>query len=163
MRPATINVLLRREVKLYVGEMLAPLQQGDASLWDHSRKTPEFRTEQFLAGWPQVPPGTLSAIFVWQLFDLLPREALPEVMLKLYLCLEPKGVIFCLLREPYLQKGSETRWWLESLTTLGREGEGMKPFPHPAVTNREMERLIPTGSIKTFLTRSGWREALVIR
>jgi hypothetical protein len=34
----------------------------------------------------------------------------------------------------------------------------------PAVlTNREMERLLPSGSVKTFLTRSGRREILAVK
>ncbi len=159
----TLEVLVRRHAKIYVGELLAPLQKGDASLWDHSRKTPLFLTEPFLSQLPAIPAGSLSAIFSWQLFDLLPRDALAEVMLRLYLYLEPGGVLFCLLREPYLPKGAECQWWLESLTSVGREGEASKPFAYPAVTNREIERMIPKGSVKTFLTRSGWREVLIIR
>jgi len=105
----------------------------------------------------------LAAIFCWQLLDLLPRDSLATVVLQLYMYLQPGGVLFCLLREPYLPKGGEPNWWLESLTTLGRDGNGSKPFPYPALTNREMEKLIPTGSVKTFLTRSGWREFLAIK
>jgi hypothetical protein len=77
--------------------------------------------------------------------------------------LRPGGLLFCLLREPRLEKGSEMMWWLETLTTLGASREGRRPFSYPALTNREMERLAPAGSVKTFLTRSGRREVLVVR
>jgi hypothetical protein len=77
--------------------------------------------------------------------------------------LQPGGGLFCLLREPRLETGSDTQWWLESLTSLGSGHDGRRPFPYSAISNREMERLVPEGSVKTFLTRSGRREILAIK
>ncbi|HEV2177304.1 MAG TPA: hypothetical protein VGW33_08895 [Terriglobia bacterium] len=162
-RRATVEVLLRRGSTLHVADLISPVERGDPELWDRARKAPVFRTEVLLAQIPPIPAASLSAIFCWQLLDLLPRDALAAVVLHLYLYLEPNGVLFCLLRDPHLATGVEPHWWLESLATMGRDDEGTKPFPHPALTNREMEGLIPTGSVKTFLTRSGWREFLAIK
>ncbi len=81
----------------------------------------------------------------------------------MYLYLQPFGVFFCLLREPSLVRGMQTTWWLDDLTKLGRECGGSAPFAHAAITNREMERLTPVGSVKTFLTRSGVREVLAVK
>lgn len=160
---ATVEVLLRRGAKVYVADLVSPALQGDTRFWDRSRKTPIFRIDDFLAQLPKIPPASLSAIFCWQLLDLLPRDALAALVLQMYLYLQPNGVLFCLLREPYLPSGVEPIWWLETLTMLRKDSEGSKPFPYPALTNREMERLIPTGSVKTFLTRSGRREVLAIK
>lgn len=82
---------------------------------------------------------------------------------RLFSYLRPGGVLFAILREPYLAAGADATWWLENLTTLAMEREGNKPFPYPTVTNREMERLVPSGNVKTFLTRAGRREVLGIR
>jgi hypothetical protein len=46
---------------------------------------------------------------------------------------------------------------------LGSDVESDTPFPHPALTNREVERLVPGGNVKTFLTRSARREILAIK
>jgi hypothetical protein len=46
---------------------------------------------------------------------------------------------------------------------LGSEVESKVPFPYPALTNREIERLVPGGSVKTFLTRFARREILAIK
>ena len=162
-RRATVEVLLRRGARLHVADLISPVERGDPELWDRARKSPVFRTEGLLAQIPPIPAASLSAVFCWQLLDLLPRDALAAVVLHLYFYLEPNGVLFCLLRDPHLVHGVEPHWWLESLAAMGRDGEGVKPFPHPALTNREMEALIPTGSVKTFLTRSGWREFLAIK
>ena len=62
-----------------------------------------------------------------------------------------------------LATGADTRWWFESLTALGASPGAPHPFPYPAVTNREVERLFPGGNVKTFLTRSGRREILGIK
>jgi hypothetical protein len=77
--------------------------------------------------------------------------------------LYPSGVLFCHLREPYLVSGAESYSYFESLTVLGSTGESGKPFRYTALTNREMERLVPGGNVKTFLTRSGRREVLGIK
>jgi len=92
--------------------------------------------------------------------DLLPRDALPGLVAKLWSYIRPGGVLFCLLREPYLANGAETRWWFDSLMVLGSDVESKAPFPHPALTNREIERFIPSGNVKTFLTRFARREIL---
>ena len=116
-----------------------------------------------LAELPSLSSASVSVILCWQLLDLLPRDAVSDVLLFFHRLLEPGGVIFCLLREPRLEKGIESAWRMESLTTLVREHEGSKPFVYPALSNRDIERLIPTGSVKTFLTRSGWREVLAVK
>jgi hypothetical protein len=82
---------------------------------------------------------------------------------KLWSYIQPGGVLFCLLREPYLANGADTRWWFNSLMVLGSDAESDVPFPHPALTNREVERLVPSGNVKTFLTRSARREILAIK
>ena len=77
--------------------------------------------------------------------------------------LQPKGVLFSILREPSVTTGAETRWWFETLTVLGSSNTTQKPFRYPALTNREMENLFPGGNVKTFLTRSGRREVLGVK
>ena len=159
---ATVDVLLRRGAKLHVADLVTPLLKGEARLWDRSGKVPVFRVSELLAQFPAIPQGSLTLILGWHLLDLLPREAHGEVVSHWLSYLRPGGVLFCLLREPYLPKGADTLWWLEDLKTLATSREGSKPFPYPAVTIREMERLVPPGSIKTFLTRTGRREVLAI-
>ncbi len=163
VRQATVEVLLRRGAKVYVADLVSPALQGDSRFWDRRRKTPSFRIDDFLAQLPKIPPASVSAILCWQLLDLLPHDSLAALILQMYLYLQPAGVLFCLLREPHLPSGVEPIWWLETLTILRKDREGSKPFPYPALTNREMEQLIPTGSVKTFLTRSGRREVLAIK
>ena len=163
VRRATVEVLLARKVKLHISDVISPLQAGDTSLWNRAGKTPVFRTELFLAPFPSIEPGSLSAVFCWHLLDLLPREAQPAVVARLLSYLDEGGVLFCILREPYLPAGAEVVWRMENLTNLAPEKEGTKPFPYPALTNREMERLVAPGSVKTFLTRSGRREVLGIK
>jgi len=163
LRAATVRVLLGRCSKIYRGDLVSPLERQEASLWDRSGKTPVFRAEALLEELPPVPAGAISVIFGWQLLDLVPRDAIAEIVLRLHCLLEPGGVLFCLLREPRLETGSDPEWRLEDLTDLVRSREGSKPFPQPALSNRDLERLMPTGSVKTFLTRSGWREVLAIK
>ena len=163
VRQSTTEVFLRRGAKLYVGDLVSLALERDSRFWDHARKTPRFRTDDFLAQLPEIPAGSISAIFCWQLLDLLPRDALAPLVLQMYLYLQPGGVLFGLLREPYLTVGMEPVWWLESLNRLRRDGEGRRTFPYPALTNREMEKLIPTGAVKTFLARSGLREVLAVK
>jgi hypothetical protein len=159
---ATVDVLLRRGAKVHVADLLTPVLKGEARLWDRSGKVPVFRVAELLAQFPAIPRGSLTVILVWHLLDLLPREAHAEVVGHWLSYLQPGGALFCLLREPYLPKGAETLWSLETLNSLASSGEGKKPFPYPAITNREMERLVLPGSVKTFLTRGGRREVVAI-
>lgn len=163
LHSATVRVLLTRCGKLYRCDLISPLGPKEPSLWDRSAKTPVFRTEVLLTGLPEVPPASLSVIFCWQLFDLVPHDAIAEVALRFHRLLAPGGVLFCMLREPRLEKGADPDWQLEGLTDLVRVREGSKPFAYPALSNRELDHLIPTGSVKTFLTRSGWREVLAVK
>jgi hypothetical protein len=159
---ATVDVLLRRGAKVHVADLVTPVLKGEARLWDRSGKVPVFCVSELLAQVPAIPQGSLTVILGWHLLDLLPREVHAEVVGHWLSYLQPGGVLFCLLREPYLPKGAETLWWLENLKALASGREGSRPFPYPAVTNREMERLVPPGSSKTFLTRTGRREVLAI-
>jgi hypothetical protein len=161
--PATVQVLLRRGAKFYAADLMTPLLKGEARFWDRGRKTPTFLPLEFLAQLPHIPAGSLTAILSWNLFDLAPHESLPAIVTRLFSLLEPMGVLFCVLREPHAKAGVENRWWLETLTSFRREADSKKPFPYPAITNREIERLLPAASIKTFLTRSGQREILAMR
>lgn len=161
IRSATLRVLLQRSGRLYRGDLISPLARPN--LWDRTRKTPVFRTELLLAELPAVPLASLSAVFCWHLLDLLPRDALADVLLRFHKLLEPGGVLFCLLREPRLEKGADAEWEMNGLAGLVHFREGAKPFVYPALSNREIDRLIPTGSVKTFLTRSGWREVLALK
>jgi len=163
IRQSTVSILMHRGVKLYVADLLTPLQSEAAQLWDRSQKTPQFRLEAFLEQVPPIPPASLTAVFGWQVPDLAPRAVLPGFMARIISYLEPGGVFFCLLHEPHLPEGAGTTWWLESLTTLGSRCDANRPFPYPPITNREMERLNPGGSVKTFLTRSGLREVLALK
>jgi len=160
---STLDVLLLRGAKLYLSDLITPVQQTDSVFWSRAGKTPVFLVDDFLAQIPPIPEESLSAVCCWGLLDLLPREALPRVVERFHSYLQPGGVLFSILREPSLAAGAETRWWLESLTVLGSNDRSQKPFPYPALTNREMERLFPGGNVKTFLTRSGRREVLGVK
>jgi len=161
IRSATMRVLLGRSGRLYSGDLISPLKRPD--LWDRARKIAVFRTEVLLAELPPVPAASLSLVLCWHLLDLLPREALADVLLYIHKLMEPGGVLFCLLREPRLDKGADSAWELDGFTGLARPHEGGAAFPYAALSNREIDRLLPTGSVKTFLTRSGWREVLVVK
>ncbi|MGH9345207.1 MAG: hypothetical protein ACRD19_15790 [Terriglobia bacterium] len=161
--PATLQLLLGRGAKFYAADLMTPLFQGDARFWDRSGKTPVFLPSEFLALLPPIPAGSLTAIFSWNLLDLAPHEALPDIVTRLFSLLQPLGLLFCVLREPQAKTGVEHRWWLESLTAPRSEADSKRLFPYPAITNREIERLLPEASIKTFLTRSGRREILAMR
>ena len=160
---STVQVLCQRGAKVHVADLISPAQDGAPAFWDRSKKIPVFFADLFLQQLPDIPPGSLSGVLCWHLFDLLPREALPMVVGRLFEYVTPGGALFCLLREPYLALGAGVVWWLENPTTLASSGENNKPFPHPALTNREMERLVPTGIVKTFLTRTGRREVLATK
>lgn len=160
---ATVDVLLRRGAKIHLADLITPALTNDPTLWDCSGKVRRFRTNEFLVQLPALTPGSLSVVLAWHLLDLLPRDPLPELIHHFQSYLQPGGMMFCLLREPYLPAGADMMWWLDSLTTLATEREGQRAFPYPALTNREMERLASSGSVKTFLTRTGRREVLVMK
>jgi len=157
---STLDVLLLRGARLYVADLVTPALQNNGAFWSRRGKTPVFLADDFLAQIPVIPPDSVSVICCWGLLDLLPRVALPALVERFHSLLRPGGVLFCILREPYLTAGAETRWWFETLTVLGTTNGNKMPFPYPALTNREMERLFPGGDVKTFLTRSGRREVL---
>jgi len=160
---STLDVLLLRGAKLYLSDLITPAQQTSSVFWMRQGKTPVFLIDDFLAQIPPIPPESLSTICCWGLLDLLPREVLPQLVERFHSYLQPKGVLFSILREPHITTGAETQWWFKSLTILGSSDTSQKPFPYPALTNREMERLFPGGNVKTFLTRSGRREVLGVK
>lgn len=162
VKPQTVDILLRRGAKVYVADLVSPLQQDHAKFWDRSKKVPVFLVEEFLAQMLALPPASVNVIFAWHLLDLLPREALPAVVERLFPWLQPGGVLFCLLREAYLKNGADQIWRLESLTGLATD-DGEKSFPYSVVSGREVERLLSGVSLKSFLTRSGRREVLVLK
>ena len=155
---ASIRVLMRRGAKVYVADLVAPLQRGDPAYWRCDGKHRAFCLDDFLAQLPEIPSASLSLICCWHLLDLIPAEQRPSLVSNLLSLLETGGILFCFLREPNLGAGLEARWWLESLATLGTEGEGKGEFPYPALSNREVEKLTSGCSVKTFLTRSHRRE-----
>jgi hypothetical protein len=163
LHASTVRILLARCGKVYRGDIISPLERHEPMLWDRSGKSPLFLTDLLLDYLPEVSTGSLSVIFSWQVFDLVPRDAIAGLVLHFHSLLEPGGVLFCLLREPRLDKGADADWQLDSLTEMARPRDGVKPFAYPALSNRDLDRLIPTGSVKTFLTRSGWREVLVVK
>ena len=163
VKPQSVDVLLRRGAKIYVADIVSTVQRPHPLLWDRRPKVPIFLVDDFLLEMPKIPTGTLNAIFCWHLLDLLPREALQKVMDLLFSFLKPGGVLFFLMREPHLPKGADATWWLQSLTTLASSGDGIKAFPYPVVSGRDVERYLPAVSLKSFLTRSGRREVLVLK
>ena len=160
---ATLDVLLKRGAKIYITDLVALARQTDAKFVRRLGKTTVFLLDEFLDNLPSIPPDSLSVIACWHLLDLLPREALPGLVTKLWSYIRPGGVLFGLLREPALANGAGTRWWFESLVALGSDVETKLPFPYAAITNREIERLVPGSNVKTFLTRSARREILAIK
>jgi hypothetical protein len=160
---ATVDVFLRRGAKIHVADLITPSLNSLEKFWNRSAKVPVFETAKFLEQLPSFPEESLSTIFGWHLLDLLPREALPDLMDRWLTSLQPGGVLFCLLREPKLVAGAEIMWWLDNLNTLASDPDGRKPFVIDPITNREMERLAPQCNVKTFLTRSGRREVLIVK
>jgi len=160
---ATLDVLLKRGAKLYFTDLVGLARKSEADFIRRQGTRTVFLVDKFLENLPLIPPDTLSVVACWQLLDLLPRDVLPELVAKLWSYIRPGGVLFCLLREPYLSRGAGTRWWFDSLVVLGSDVEDKAPFPHPALSNREVERLVPGGDVKTFLTRSSRREVLAIK
>ncbi len=163
VRQSTVDVLMKRGARLYVADLVTPLRRGGRDFWDRKPKQPIFLPERFLAQLPEIPAGTLSAIFCWHLLDLLPREPLPGIVERFCSLLQKGGALLCLLRDPYLASGAGADWWLESPTGLVATGQDRGDFAYPSLTNREMERLAPGCTIKTFLTRSGRREVLALK
>ncbi len=160
---ATVSVLMRRHAKVYVADLIAPLQRGDPAYWRQAGKQVIFCLDEFLKQIPDIPPASLRLICCWHLLDLVPRDHLPKLVGSMLSLLEPGGIFFCFLREPNLATGMEGRWWFENLTTLGAEREGMGQFPYAPLSNREVEKLAEGCSLKTFLTRSHRREVVVLK
>lgn len=160
---STVNVLSSCASRLYIGDLVSPARRSGSELWDRNGEVPLFKTERLLSELPIIPPSSLSAVFCWQLLDLLPRQALRDVIRRLYLCLEPDSVVFFLLREPHLMTGADTLWYLETPTRFAARVAGQSPFQHPPISNRDMERLIPAGIAKTVLRRDGLREVLAVK
>ncbi|HVA02036.1 MAG TPA: hypothetical protein VMV34_10305 [Terriglobia bacterium] len=161
--PASVRVLAQRGAKVYVADLIAPLQQGDPVYWRRVEKKVVFCLDEFLARLPKIPAASLQLICCWHLLDLIPGDQIPGLLNFLLSFLGNDGILHCFLREPNLKAGKEGRWWLESLTTLGAEGEGKGEFPYPALSNREVEKLTEGYSVKTFLTRSHRREVVVLK
>ena len=163
LRCSTVQVLLARNAKLYQGDIISPLLNQNGNFWDSSGKTPVFKVHDFLAEFPRIPAASLTAVFCWHLFDLLPIGVVPQVMEKLMSWTAPGGVLFFMLREPYLHTGVDAQWWMESLKAIVSARLADRPFPNPVVTSREIEKVVPPGSLKVFLTRSGRREILALK
>jgi hypothetical protein len=163
IRQTTLDVLLRRGVKLFVADLISPLQRGNPKFWDKTKKVPVFLTDLYLEQIPQVPAGSQDGVFCWHLLDLIPSVAVAPTAERLFSLLKPGGVLFAILRQPYLADGSETVCWLDGLTSIQTEPDGKKPFAYPVITNRLMEGLFPAGSVKIFLTRSGRREVVALK
>lgn len=160
---ATVSALMRRRAKVYVADLIAPLQCNDPIYWRQSEKQTVFCLDEFLKRIPDIPSGTLRLIFGWHLLDLVPHGPLPDLVKYLLSLLSPGGIFFCFLREPNLALGKETRWKLENLTTLAADQDGVGQFPYAPLSNREVEKLTTGCSLKTFLTRSHRREVVVLK
>jgi hypothetical protein len=160
---ASVRVFAQRGAKVYVADLLAPLQQGHAVYWRREEKKLTFCLDEFLKRVPGISPASLQLICCWHLFDFIPREQLPGLLNFLLGLLGNEGILYCFLREPNLKTGKNGRWWLEGLTTLGSEGEEQGEFPYPPLSNREVEKLTEGYSLKTFLTRSHRREVVVLK
>lgn len=163
IRQSTLNVFLIRRMKAFLGDALGYLLSEEKRFWEGIGKEARFQEKVLLDLLPDVEPSSLSVVLAWQLFDLLPRDPLTPVFTHLCSLLRPGGFMLCILREPYLNKGRNAQWWLESPVTLGVSGEDAGEFVYPALTNREIERLAHPSTIKTFLTRTGRREILVCK
>jgi hypothetical protein len=160
---STVNVLTKRRAKVYVADLIAPLQRGDPALWRQEGKQTIFCLDELLKQVPDIPPRSLRLICCWHLLDLVPREHVPQLVRYLLSLLAPGGIFYCFFREPNLASGKDGRWSLETLTTLGAEREDAGAFPYPPLTNREIEKLTAGYGLKTFLTRSHRREAVALK
>jgi hypothetical protein len=139
------------------------LQRSEPAFWQNVNQRSIFVPEKFIAQLPPIPAGTLSAICSWQVLDLIPPDKRPEVVQGFFQYLEPGGIFLAILREPNLAAGLDTRWRLENMTTLKLEGAGRREFPYPPLSNRDLERLAPGASVKSFLTRSRRREVILLK
>jgi hypothetical protein len=160
---ATVGVLMKRHAKVYVADLIAPLQRDDPAYWRQEGKQMLFCLDELLKQAPRVRPGSLSLVCCWHLLDLVPRDHVPDLVQLFLSLLGPGGIFFCFLREPNLALGKDGRWWLETLTTIGAEGEGVGAFAYAPLSNREIEKLTTGCSLKTFLTRSHRREVVVLK
>jgi hypothetical protein len=160
---ATVRALVKRHARIYVADLIAPLQRGDPAYWRQEGKQTLFCLDELLKQTPDVPPGSLSLVCCWHLLDLVPRDHVPDLVRFFFSLLGPGGIFFCFLRERNLALGKDGRWWLETLTTIGAEGDGTGSFPYTPLTNREIEKLTAGCSLKTFLTRSHRREVVVLK
>jgi len=161
--PATVSVLVKRHAKVYVADLIAPLQRGDPAYWRQEGKQMRFCLDELLKQVPGVPPDSLNLVCCWHLLDLVPRDSVPELVRFFLSLLGPGGIFFCFLRERNLALGKDGRWWLESPSTIGAEGEAAGTFPYAPLSNREIEKLTAGCSLKTFLTRSHRREVVVLK
>lgn len=159
----TVAVLSRRHSKIFVADLIAPLQRNDPAFWRQSGKQSLFLLDSLLKRLPDIPPGSLRLICCWHLLDLVSPDHLPELVSFLLSLLQPGGILFCFLRESNLLSGKDGQWRLESLTTLGSERDAEGQFPYPPLSNREIERLTAGYGLKTFLTRSHRREVVVLK
>lgn len=160
---ATVGVMVKRHAKVYVADLIAPLQRNDPKLWRKEGKQSIFCLDELLNEVPEVPPASLNLIYCWHMLDLVPQDQLPELVDHLLSLLAPGGIFFCFLRESNLAEGREARWRLETLTTLGSDSTGSGQFLYAPLSNREIERLTAGCSLKTFLTRSHRREVVVLK
>lgn len=160
---AAVRAFVERGAKVYVADLLAPLQRSDAAFWRLDEKERTFCLDTLLVLLPRIPAASLQLICCWHLLDLIPGDQLPRLLTTLLGYLEKGGILHCFLREQNLKTGKDGRWWHESLTTLGAEGAEKGAFLYPPVSNREMERLTEGFSVKTFLTRSHRREVVVLK
>lgn len=160
---ASVWVFMQRGAKAYVADLIAPLQQGDPVYWCRVEKKLTFLLDEFLVRLPKIPAASLQLICCWHLLDLIPGDQLPGLLNFLLSLLGNDGILHCFLREPSLKTGKDGRWWFESLTTFGAEGEGKGEFLYPPLSNREVEKLTEGYSVKTFLTRSHRREVVVLK
>lgn len=163
VRWSTIQILLARNTKLYLGDVISPLLHKNAKFWDRSGKTPVFKFDELVAEFPAIAPATLTGAFCWHLFDLLPNFVVPQTIEKVMSWLAPGGALFFMLREPYLHAGVDAQWGMESLNVIVSPRPAERPFPNPVVTSREIEKVVPPGSLKVFLTRSGRREIIALK
>src|SRR5574340_1764704 len=76
---ATINILIERQAKVYVADLIAPLQRGDPAFWRKEDKQTLFCTGELLKRIPAIPRDSLRLICCWHLLDLIPRDNVPEL------------------------------------------------------------------------------------
>jgi hypothetical protein len=98
LRASTMRVLLERCGRVYRGDLVSPLERHEPALWDRAGKSPVFLTDLLLECLPDISAGSISVIFGWQVFDLVPHDAIADVVMRFHTLLEPGGVLFCLLR-----------------------------------------------------------------